>query len=94
MSEKELKIGSLIAEVIEDGSTLQMGIGTIPNACLKALNNHKNLGIHTEMFSDGLLDLIDSGVITGNYKLPLKTSRKLLFTLFTKKRNEQSHCAW
>ena len=66
MSEKELTVGSLIAEIIEDGSTLQMGIGTIPNACLKALHGHKNLGVHTEMFSDGLLELIDAGIITGS----------------------------
>ncbi|MCS6821374.1 MAG: 4-hydroxybutyrate CoA-transferase [Microscillaceae bacterium] len=67
-NEIERKIGEYIAEMIEDGSTLQMGIGSIPNAVLACLGNHKDLGIHTEMFSDGVLPLIKSGVITGNKK--------------------------
>jgi len=67
-SEIENKIGSYIAELIEDGSTLQMGIGSIPNAVLSLLGNHKNLGIHTEMFSDGVIDLILKDVINCNYK--------------------------
>ncbi|MCF6347677.1 MAG: 4-hydroxybutyrate CoA-transferase [Flavobacteriaceae bacterium] len=67
-SEIENKIGSHVAELIDDGSTLQMGIGVIPNAVLKRLTGHKNLGIHTEMFSDGVIDLILNDVITGNYK--------------------------
>jgi acyl-CoA hydrolase len=56
-------IGTYIASLIEDKSTLQMGIGSIPNAALSKLSNHKNLGLHTEMFSDGVIDLIQSGVI-------------------------------
>ena len=64
----EDKIGTYIASLIEDESTLQMGIGSIPNAALAKLSNHKNLGIHTEMFSDGVIDLIESNVINGNYK--------------------------
>ena len=64
----EDKIGTYIASLIEDESTLQMGIGSIPNAALDKLSNHKNLGIHTEMFSDGVIDLIESNVINGNYK--------------------------
>ncbi|MCP4439791.1 MAG: acetyl-CoA hydrolase/transferase family protein [Aureispira sp.] len=64
----ELKIGQHIANLIEDGSTLQMGIGAIPNAVLASLENHKDLGIHTEMFSDGLIPLVRKGVITGNNK--------------------------
>ena len=67
-SDIENKIGQHIAELIEDGSTLQMGIGVIPNAVLKLLTNHKNLGIHTEMFSDGVIDLILKDVINSNYK--------------------------
>ncbi len=67
-SEIENKIGINIAELIEDGSTLQMGIGVIPNAVLKLLSNHKNLGIHTEMLSDGVIDLILKDVINSNYK--------------------------
>lgn len=61
-------IGRTIAGLIEDGSTLQMGIGGIPNAVLTQLSNHKDLGIHTEMFSDGLLPLVEKGVITGKHK--------------------------
>ncbi|MGV6845308.1 MAG: acetyl-CoA hydrolase/transferase family protein [Lutibacter sp.] len=64
----EEKIGDYIAELIEDRSTLQMGIGNIPNAVLSRLGNHKDLGLHTEMFSDGVIDLILKDVINGNYK--------------------------
>ena len=64
----EQKIGNYIAELIDNGSTLQMGIGNIPNAVLSKLTNHKNLGLHTEMFSDGVIDLILKDVINGNYK--------------------------
>lgn len=64
----EQQIGKNIAELIEDGSTLQMGIGTIPDAVLKCLTNHKNLGVHTEMLSDGVIDLIKNGVINNKYK--------------------------
>ena len=64
----EKKIGEYIAEMIDDGSTLQMGIGSIPNAVLAQLKNHKNLGLHTEMFSDGVIDLILNDVINGNNK--------------------------
>jgi len=64
----ELKIGQVIASIIEDGSTLQLGIGTIPDAVLKALGSHKNLGLHTEMFSDGIIDLIQNGVINNSKK--------------------------
>ena len=67
-SEIEDKIGNHIAELIDDGSTLQMGIGVIPNAVLQRLANHKNLGIHTEMISDGVIDLILKDVINSNYK--------------------------
>lgn len=61
-------IGRSIAELIDDGATLQMGIGAIPNAVLASLTNHKDLGIHTEMFSDGLIDLVESGVVNGRKK--------------------------
>lgn len=66
--EDELKIGQYIAGMIEDGSTLQMGIGTIPDAVLKALTNHKDLGVHTEMLSDGVISLFESGVINNRKK--------------------------
>lgn len=68
ITEIEAKIGGFIAELIEDGSTLQMGIGNIPNAVLAQLGNHKDLGLHTEMFSDGVIDLIESGVINCSKK--------------------------
>jgi acyl-CoA hydrolase len=68
ISPLEDKIGTYIASLIEDKSTLQMGIGSIPNAALTKLTNHKNLGLHTEMFSDGVIDLIKNDVINCNYK--------------------------
>lgn len=61
-------IGTLVAELVEDGATLQMGIGAIPDAVLRNLTHHKGLGIHTEMFSDGVLDLYEKGVITNEFK--------------------------
>ena len=67
-TEVEEKIGHHVAGLVEDGATLQMGIGNIPNAVLKNLTNHKGLGIDTEMFSDGVLPLIELGVITGEHK--------------------------
>jgi acyl-CoA hydrolase len=71
----ELKIGRYIAEMIADGSTLQMGIGTIPDAVLQSLGNHKNLGVHTEMCSDGIVDLFEKDVINNSLKKihPYKT---------------------
>lgn len=67
-NEQEVAIGKYCAELIEDGACLQMGIGAIPNAVLAQLGNHKNLGIHTEMFADGVLPLVESGVINGANK--------------------------
>lgn len=67
-SEVEEKIGEYVASLIDDKSTLQMGIGSIPNAALSKLTQHKNLGLHTEMFSDGVIDLIENNVIDCNYK--------------------------
>lgn len=68
-TEQEAAIGKYCAELIEDGACLQMGIGAIPNAVLAQLTNHKNLGIHTEMFADGVLPLVESGVINGENKV-------------------------
>ncbi|MFZ1750791.1 MAG: acetyl-CoA hydrolase/transferase C-terminal domain-containing protein [Saprospiraceae bacterium] len=65
---EEMKIGEHVAQLIEDRSTLQMGIGGIPDAVLKCLGNHKDLGIHTEMLSDGIIDLFDNDVVTNKYK--------------------------
>jgi acyl-CoA hydrolase len=67
-SDVEEKIGSYIAELIEDGSTLQLGIGGIPDAVLAALKTRRDLGSHTEMVSDGVMEAIQSGVITGSKK--------------------------
>lgn len=64
----EMQIGRNVASLIEDGATLQMGIGAIPDATLAALTNHRRLGIHTEMFSNGLIDLVERGVVTGEEK--------------------------
>jgi acyl-CoA hydrolase len=67
-SETSKKIGAYCAELIEDGATLQMGIGSIPDAVLASLTNHRELGVHTEMFSDGIIPLIQKGVITNQHK--------------------------
>jgi len=71
-TKEEEKIGGFVASLIEDRSTLQMGIGSIPNAALSKLIHHKDLGLHTEMFSDGVIDLIESDVINCNYKGTLR----------------------
>ena len=62
------RIGRYIAGMLDDGSTLQMGIGAIPDAVLACLDNHKDLGVHTEMFSDGVVPLVKSGVINNRLK--------------------------
>lgn len=71
-SEEMLKIydeiGRNVADLIEDGSTLQMGIGAIPDSVMKYLRDRKNLGIHTEMFSDGIIKLVEEGIINGEEK--------------------------
>jgi len=66
--EAELTIGKNISQLIDDGSTLQMGIGTIPDAVLKCLGNHKNLGVHTEMLSDGIIELVEKDIINNKKK--------------------------
>jgi acyl-CoA hydrolase len=68
ITDTERIIGNRIAELVEDRSTLQMGIGAIPDAVLQALGHCKDLGVHTEMFSDGVIDLLKKGVITNKYK--------------------------
>jgi acyl-CoA hydrolase len=67
-TETQLQIGRHVAELIEDGATLQLGIGAIPDAVLQALRDRHDLGVHSEMFSDGVLDLVEQGVITGRRK--------------------------
>ncbi len=63
-TERHLLVGQHIAEMIPDGATLQMGIGSIPDAVLQNLGSHKDLGVHTELFSDGVIDMVEAGVIT------------------------------
>lgn len=61
-------IGRRVADLIEDGSTLQMGIGAIPDSVMRYVRDRKNLGIHTEMFSDGIIPLVEEGIINGEEK--------------------------
>ena len=68
-NEVETAIGKHCAALIDDGACLQMGIGAIPNAVLAQLGNHKNLGVHTEMFADGVLELVEKGIINGSNKV-------------------------
>lgn len=68
LGDDERAIGRYVAELIEDGSTLQMGIGRIPDAVLASLAHHKHLGVHTEMFSDGLIDLLECGAVDNSRK--------------------------
>ena len=80
-----LKIGKIVAGMVEDGATLQLGIGTIPDCVLKNLTNHKNLGLHTEMFSDGAIDLIKNGTINNSLKKIVNGYCVTSFLLGTKK---------
>ncbi len=66
--ETQRVIGRYVGELIEDGATLQLGIGAIPEAALQRLHDRRDLGIHSEMFSDGVIDLVERGVITGARK--------------------------
>jgi 4-hydroxybutyrate CoA-transferase len=68
ISPTEQRIGEYVADLVEDGATLQLGIGGIPNAALAAMGSKRDLGVHTEMFSDGLLDLVEAGVVTSAAK--------------------------
>lgn len=67
-SSVDTKIGQYVAGLIDDRSTIQMGIGSIPDAVLKSLTNHKDLGVHTEMCSDGIIDLFEKDIINNKYK--------------------------
>ena len=83
-TEKDLKIGALIAEQINDGDCLQIGIGGIPNAVAKSLASKKDLGIHTEMFTTGLMELVKSGAATGKRKQMQKGKHVAAFAMGTK----------
>ncbi len=79
------KIGENVAELVEDGATLQLGIGAVPDAVLSHLDYHKDLGVHTEMFSDGLIPLVERGIINGERKTLLPGKIVASFVLGTKK---------
>ncbi len=82
---EELKIGEHVASLIDDGSTLQVGIGAIPDAVLKSLFSHQNLGMHTEMFSDGVIDLFEKDIINNSKKKIHPNKLVTSFALGTKK---------
>jgi 4-hydroxybutyrate CoA-transferase len=85
MAEIYQKIGSNIAELVEDGSTLQLGIGAIPDAVLQYLTDKKALGIHSEMFSDGVVELVEKGIVTNEMKTLHRGKIICGFVLGTKK---------
>lgn len=79
------KIADLVAERIDDGRTLQVGIGAIPNAILSRLTNHQDLGIHTELLTDGVVNLVEAGVVTGLKKSTYRGKIVCTFALGTKR---------
>ncbi len=87
----ETAIGKHCAALIEDGATLQMGIGAIPNAVLNQLHGHQNLGIHTEMFADGVIPLVEKGVINGENKVIDRGKMVATFLLGSKKLYDYTH---
>jgi acyl-CoA hydrolase len=80
-----LKIGANIAQLVEDGSTIQLGIGEIPNAAALSLRNKKNLGVHTEMLVDSMMELYEQGVITNKEKTYYKDKLVCTFAMGSKK---------
>jgi len=84
-NEKDMRIGQFIADLIEDGSTIQLGIGGIPNAVAQALKTKKHLGIHTEMFTDGMVDLVECGAVDNSMKTLHPDKMVAAFALGTKK---------
>lgn len=84
-TELDRRIAGLVAERIPDRATLQVGIGAIPNAILAALTDHRDLGIHTELISDGVMDLVDRGVVTGVAKELNRTKAVGTFALGTRR---------
>lgn len=91
LDEADYKIGKFVAEMVDDGATLQLGIGGIPDAVLQSLHNHKDLGIHTEMFSDGVIDLMNNGVITNKFKKKHPGKVVSSFVIGTKKVYDSIH---
>ncbi len=89
--EPDRRIAELIAERIPDGATIQTGIGAIPNAIMAALRDHRDLGVHTELLSDGVIDLIESGVVNGVRKRLNRTKTVGTFALGTARLHEFLH---
>lgn len=85
LDEVTMQIGRNVATLIPNGATLQMGIGKIPDAVLACLDNHRNLGVHTEMFSDGVIRLVEKGVINGKDKSMLPKKLVTSFAMGTKR---------
>ena len=85
ISDTDRKIGRFVAELVDDGATLQMGIGAIPNAVLSMLGNHKDLGVHSEMFADGILPIVDKGIVNGKNKAIDKGKMVATFLMGSKK---------
>jgi acyl-CoA hydrolase len=79
------RIGKYCAELVDNGATIQMGIGSIPDAVLASLTGHKELGVHTEMFSDGIIPLIETGVITNQHKKKYRGKTVTSFLLGSRK---------
>jgi acyl-CoA hydrolase len=85
IGEADQRIAAFVAERIPNGATLQVGIGGIPNAIMSSLNDHRDLGIHTELISDGVMDLVDRGVVTGVAKQLNRTKTVGTFALGTRR---------
>ncbi|MDN5347067.1 MAG: 4-hydroxybutyrate CoA-transferase [Clostridia bacterium] len=85
IGEVESKIGMYVASLIDDGATLQLGIGAIPDAVLASLKGHKDLGVHSEMFSDGIIELVEKGIINGRKKTLHPCKLVATFVMGTKK---------
>lgn len=85
ITDVEKQIGNYCAELVEDGCTVQMGIGAIPDATLAALTDKKDLGVHTEMFSDGIIPLVEKGVVNGSKKTIHPNKIVATFIMGTKK---------
>lgn len=89
--EKDRTIAGLIAERVPNGATVQVGIGSIPNAVLESLRGHKELGIHTELLSDGVVDLFEAGVVTGVHKVRRPNELVATFALGTRRLYDFMH---
>jgi acyl-CoA hydrolase len=85
LTENEMRIGNYVAGLIDNGATIQTGIGAIPDAVLASLTDHKELGMHTEMFSDGVLPLIEKGVLTNQHKRKHRDKTVSSFVLGSRK---------